>query len=228
MDALFRPFDPNDTKAVDVMVVGTQEGNLHLSIYDSFVVGSFRSPVIMGGSPARLALHTSHEKYSTHSLLLKSSDEEGRLFLVPMDLRFVSSSSEYLSLLASRSSALQNLLRYIHEVHKLMASEWKSTQELPGKFLRNINETLAEKDNRDIVQALYHSVATGHTFPAVREWLVDELTERVRSSTTTDSICTYTSRATKDGTKRLRQACKTLNSSSTKVCYRHWIVALSS
>ena len=161
------------------MVVGARRGNLHLSIYDSFVVGSFKSPVIMGGSPAQLVLHASHQDYSTHSLLLKSPDEEGRRFFVPMDLRFVSASSDYLSLLASRSSALQNLLRYVHEVQKLMASEWKSTQDLPGKFLRNINETLMEKDNRDIVQALYHSVATGHTFPDVREWLVDELSERV-------------------------------------------------
>jgi anaphase-promoting complex subunit 4 len=61
-----------------------------------------------------------------------------------------------------------------------MVNEWKATQDLPGKFLRNINETLGEKGNRDLVQALYHSVATGHTFPAVREWLVDELSERVR------------------------------------------------
>jgi anaphase-promoting complex subunit 4 len=60
-----------------------------------------------------------------------------------------------------------------------MVSEWKATQELPNRFLRNINGTLREKDNGDIVQALYHSVATGHTFPSVREWLVDELSERV-------------------------------------------------
>lgn len=160
------------------MIVGTRGGDLHLSIYDSFVIGSFKSPVAQVKSPAQLILHASHPQYSTHSLLFKSPDEEAQLFLVPMDLRFVSASSEYLSLLASRSSALQNLLRYVHEVQKLMAAEWKSTQELPGKFLRNINETLVEKDNRDIVQALYHSVATGHTFPHVREWLVDELSER--------------------------------------------------
>jgi anaphase-promoting complex subunit 4 len=97
-----------------------------------------------------------------------------------MDLRFISASSEYLSLLASRSTAFQNLLRYIHQVQLSMANEYKATQELPSRFLRNINETLREKDSGDIVQALYHSVATGHTFPAVREWLVDELSERVR------------------------------------------------
>jgi len=61
-----------------------------------------------------------------------------------------------------------------------MIVEWKATRDLPSRFIRNINETLGEKNNRDIVQALYHSVATGHTFPEVREWLVDELSERVR------------------------------------------------
>jgi anaphase-promoting complex subunit 4 len=101
-----------------------------------------------------------------------------------MDLRFISASSEYLSLLASRSTALHNLLRYINQVQALMAVEWKATRDLPSRFIRNINETLGEMEiNRDIVQALYHSVATGHTFPAVREWLVDELSERVRYST---------------------------------------------
>ena len=97
-----------------------------------------------------------------------------------MDLPFISTSSKYLSQLASRSTALQDLLRYIHQVQALMKSEWKSTQDLPGKFLRNINETLKENGNRNIIQALYHSVATGHTFPEVKEWLVDELSERVR------------------------------------------------
>jgi anaphase-promoting complex subunit 4 len=163
------------------MVVGTREGKIHLSIYDSFVIGCFNSPVTISGLPSNLVLHASHEMYSTHALLMKSADNEGTLCLVPMDLRFVSASSDYLSLLASRSTALHDLLRYIHEVHQLMLSEWKSTQDLPGKFLRNINETLAEKGNRDIVQSLYHSVATGHTFPAVKEWLVDELSERVSS-----------------------------------------------
>ncbi|TVY29164.1 Anaphase-promoting complex subunit [Lachnellula hyalina] len=179
LDALFRPFDPKDNNAVDVMIVGTNEGQVHLSIYDSFVVGSFPSPSIGGADPFHLVLHSSHEQCSTHTLLMKCPDSDS-LYFVPMDLRFISASSEYLSLLASRSTNLQNLLRYIHQVQTLMVSEWKSTQELPGRFLRNINETLGESNNgdRNIVQALYHSVATGHTFPAVKEWLVDELAER--------------------------------------------------
>jgi anaphase-promoting complex subunit 4 len=180
LDALFRPFDPRDNDAVDVMVVGTKEGQIHLTIYDSFVVGSFDSPLIIGGAPSHLIRHASHERYSTHALLMQPAGSREGLYFIPMDMRFISASSEYLSLLASRSTALQNLLRYINQVESLMTSEWKATQELPGKFLRNINETLTEKGNRDIVQALYHSMATGHTFPEVREWLVDELAERVR------------------------------------------------
>lgn len=180
LDALFQPFDPRDNNAVDVMVVGTKEGTIHLSIYDSFVIGSFISPLSPGNGSSELMIHASHKQCSTHSLLLRASTPEKRLYFVSMDLRFVSASSEYLSLLASRSTALQNLLRYINQVHIQMVTEWKSTQELPGKFLGSINETLAENDKRDIVQALYHSVATGHTLPSVREWLVDELSERVR------------------------------------------------
>lgn len=178
LDALFQPFDPRDNNAVDVMAVGTKEGTVHLSIYDSFVIGSF---VLPGNDISELILHASHKQYSTHSLLLRTPVQGKQLYFVSMDLRFISASSEYLSLLASRSTALQNLLRYINQVQEQMVAEWKSTQELPGRFLSSINETLAEKDNRDIMQALYHSVATGHTLPSVREWLVDELSERVCS-----------------------------------------------
>ncbi|KAG9244129.1 anaphase-promoting complex, cyclosome, subunit 4-domain-containing protein [Calycina marina] len=178
LDPLFKPFDPKDNDAVHVMVVGTREGGIHLSIYDSFVIGSFKSPVMIGDQPSYLIHHASHPEASTHTLLMKATGPASALYFVPMDLRFVSSSSGYLSLLASRSTTLQNLLRYIRQVQVLMLEEWKTTQDLPSKFLRNINETLEEDGNRNIVQALYHSVATGHTFPAVKEWLVDELAER--------------------------------------------------
>ncbi|KAK6585577.1 hypothetical protein PZA11_002304 [Diplocarpon coronariae] len=178
LDALFRLFDPKDNSSVNVMVVGTKNGNIHLSIYDSFEVGTFVSPVTIDGVPCHLIRHAAHEQFSTHVLLLEQPKASGLLYFVPMDLRFISASSEYLSLLASRSTALNNLLRYIRQVQMLMINEWKVTQELPSRFIRNINKTLEEKGHGDIVQALYHSVATGHTFPAVREWLVDELSER--------------------------------------------------
>jgi anaphase-promoting complex subunit 4 len=166
------------------MVVGTKDGRVHLSIYDSFIVGSFESPLEdqhQKDAAIQLLVQASNMHYSTHALLFGASqpNESSVFYFVPMDLRFVSASSGYLSLLASKSTALQNLLRYVDQVQILMGSEWETMQDLPRKFLRNINETLAEKNGCDIVQAMYHSVATGHTFPAIREWLVDELAERV-------------------------------------------------
>lgn len=179
LDGLFHHFDPAGNDSVDVMVIGTSDGGVHLSIYDSFIVGLFGSPLGISHSSYQLIQHASHQYYSTHALLMKSkSAGMENLCFVPMDLRFISASSGYLSLLASRSTALQNLLRYINEVQILMRAEWQATQDLPRRFLRNINEALG-KNGYNIVQAMYHSVATGHTFPAVREWLVDELAERV-------------------------------------------------
>lgn len=209
-----------------MMVVGSRAGSLHLSIYDSFVIGSFPGPFTGNNSSSNLLAQASHPRCSTRSLLMKTSEASKRLYFVPMDLRFVSSSSDYLSLLASRSSALQNLLRYIHEVHRLMVLEWESTRDLPGKFLRNIDEDLQEKENRNIVQALYHSVATGHTFPTVKQWLVDELAERVSCIIIASVTALIYCRDTSDGIKRLHRACRTLNSSSTKTCCPPWTDAL--
>ncbi|CAG8955064.1 hypothetical protein HYFRA_00007078 [Hymenoscyphus fraxineus] len=177
LDTLFRPFDPKDNDAVDVMVVGTKEGHIHLTIYDSFVIGSFSLPPIRSSFTSHLVMHSSHPRCSSHALLVKAPDSDSLSFAA-LDLRFISATSDYLSLLASRSTALQNLLRYIHQVQILIVNEWKSTRDLPSKFLRNVNEELADKGKGNIVQALYHSVATGHTFPIVKEWLVDELSER--------------------------------------------------
>lgn len=185
-----------------MLVAGTEDGRIHLSIFDSFVIGSFEGPYVSDAtnpiSPT-LLFHASHPHYSTHALLLWSEDAGWNF--APLDLRFVSASSEYLSLLASRSTALNNLLRYINQVQLLMVDEWNAARDLPSKFLRNINEDLA-KHNSNIVQSLYHTVATGHTTPAVKEWLVDELAERVISFhhriwyRANDCL-----RVTKDGTK---------------------------
>ncbi|RKF57000.1 Anaphase-promoting complex subunit 4 [Golovinomyces cichoracearum] len=177
LDALFNPFDPKDNKSVDVLIFGTKEGKIHIIIYDSFFIGSFDSPAVSDGS-SYLFLHAAQQQSSTHALILKPHESEN-IYFVAMDLRFISAPGGNLSLLASRSTALQNLLRYIHQVQLLLITEWKSTRELPSKFLRNINEKLGEKYQCDIVQALCHSLATGHIFQSVKEWLMDEVSERV-------------------------------------------------
>lgn len=185
LEFVFRPVKPEEADAVHVMIVGTTDGGVHLSIYDSFVIGSFKySPRTQVSSPAvfQLCGHGSHPQVSTHALLFRSHGGDGTsLHLVPIDLTFVHYSPVNLSLLASKMTTMQNLLRYVKQAQAHMVGEWKSTRELPGRFLNAVKEDLdnMEKGPVTIVQALYHTVVTGHVFPPLKEWLVDSLAERV-------------------------------------------------
>jgi hypothetical protein len=96
-----------------------------------------------------------------------------------MDLRFITKSGRYLSLLASKTTQLQNLLRYIGQVQRQIELEWKNAQELPARFLRSVNEELQEKCQCDFITAIYHLVVTGHCFEPMKEFLADIVGERV-------------------------------------------------
>ncbi|KAI0395355.1 anaphase-promoting complex, cyclosome, subunit 4-domain-containing protein [Xylariaceae sp. FL0594] len=186
LEFLFRPFSQDGSDRVDVMIVGTSDGHIHVSIYDTFVIGSFHyalPPSFGKQRELQLCDSASHPELSTHMLVFRPSSEEKSktLYIVPMDLTFIHSSPENLSLLASKTTTLQKLLRYVKQVQSHMIHEWQATRELPRRFLASINETLREAGSYGDMQigdALYHSVVTGHTFPEVREWLTDQLAER--------------------------------------------------
>lgn len=169
--------DPDD-EAVDVLLVGSDNGKIHLGIYNCFEIGIFdlrtASEHLKGCRPF---LHSSHPHSSTHALLVNQLE---RIYFVPVDLRFLSASGEYLSLLAAKSTQLQNLLRYISQVQRMMLAEWKTSQDLPNKFIQSINSTLSEAHQSDFVYAAYHLAVTGHCLPEMKEWLVDIVSERVR------------------------------------------------
>lgn len=188
LDFVFRPCKPEDADAVHVMIVGTADGGIHLSIYDSFIIGSFKPSPITAEmtAPVRgifhLCGHGSHPDISTHSLLLRPQDGNGKsLYLVPMDLTFIHDSPINLSLLASKTTTLQNLLRYLTQTQSHMAGEFKSSRELPSRFMLGVQEDLRKfsRGPVTIVQALCHTVATGDVFPAMKEWLLESLAERV-------------------------------------------------
>ena len=181
IDFLFQPFRPEDSEEVSVMVVGTDAGDVHLSIYDSLSIDTFKYQSAIDPSPLRLAQHASHRDVSTHTLLFRPAADPRALEIVPMDLSFIASSPINLSLLASKLTTLQKLLRYVRQCLLHMQVEYKNSRELPARFLASVQEDLegAENGPRDIVAALYHTLVTGHTYEAVREWLVDSLAERV-------------------------------------------------
>ncbi|KAI9827716.1 MAG: hypothetical protein M1832_004205 [Thelocarpon impressellum] len=131
IDAMFHPLKKKGNDSVDVLVAGFDNGVIHLSIYDSFDIGSLD----MGKAYAKLRT-------------------------------------------CKPSTQLQNVLRYIGQVQRLIQAEWKASQDLPAKFLRNINETLVRECDCDFINAAFHLVVTGDCFGPMKEWLVDELSER--------------------------------------------------
>lgn len=200
LESMFAPPKVEDNDVVDVMVAATRDGDVHLSIYDSFLIGSFRVPIKYGAAPPssqeldgdfELCLHESHPEVSTHALLMRPCGRErGKaLYLVPMDLRFVSYSPVNLSLLASKTTTLQKLLRYISQTQTHIRNEWQSTRELPRRFLNIVQGDLESMEcgPTDIVQALYHTVLTGHMYQPVRDWLVESIGDRVSLPSWCDS-----------------------------------------
>jgi anaphase-promoting complex subunit 4 len=184
IDFLFQSPKPEEYGYVNIMIVGTNDGRLHLSINDSFVVGSFRYPPTITSSSATLLLtpHFSRPLISTQSLLVAETAKQPReVHLLPMDLPFISSLPINVALLASKLTTLQKLLRYLKQTQLHMCVEWKNTRELHARFLRSVQGDLEsmKRGPRDIVAALYHTVVTGHAHRPVRQWLVDSVSERV-------------------------------------------------
>lgn len=232
IEFLFQNVKPEDYDQVNVMVVGTNDSKIQLSIYDSFVIGSFQCPSWDASVPSQLIGHASHPRVPTHSLIVadKSRDPE-EIHLVPMDMPFLSSSPINLSLLASKLTTLQKLLRYLRQTQLHMKVEWKNTRELPNRFLRSIQGDLEGADTgpRSIVSALYHTVVTGHAYEPVREWLVESLAERVSEVQPSphSTLSLHFSRGTNDGTRQSSQVSKICAAWCTRTSFRRSNVVLS-
>lgn len=182
VDAIFHS-NKTSSDTVDVLVVGFDDGTIHLRIFDCFEIGSFDvgNPDVALKSCKPL-LHAAHPISSTHALLVSTPNSEPNtppLRLLTLDLRFITKSGRYLSLLASKTTQLQNLLRYINQVQRQIQLEWKNALELPARFMRSINDDLQEKCHCDFVTGLYHLVVTGDCFEPLKEFLVDIVSERV-------------------------------------------------
>ncbi|KAL9132465.1 MAG: hypothetical protein Q9175_006363 [Cornicularia normoerica] len=180
LDTLFQPLTIGSTDSADILVVGFEDGTVHLSIYDFFEIGIFNLlQASRGFQDSRPILHCSHPYSTTHSMLVSTpvGDQE-ELHIVPLDLRLLSNAGRYLSLLASKSTQLHNLLRYIHQAQRQMYNDFKASQDLPSRFIANIEESLQEQAGCNWMQAAYHLVVTGNCHPEVKEWLVDQLGER--------------------------------------------------
>jgi anaphase-promoting complex subunit 4 len=185
IDAIFQSFNKISSDAVDVLFVGLNDGRAHLRIFDCFEIGNFSVTASQAKSSSHVETlaHTSHPMSSTHAILLSEKTDGASnpsLKVVSLDLRFITKSGRYLSLLAFKITQLQNLLRYINQTQRQIALEWKNVYELPARFMRSIADELQEKCHCDFVTALYHLLVTGNCFPPMKDFLVDIVGERVR------------------------------------------------
>ena len=164
-----------------MLLVGFEDGTVHLSIYDFFKIGSFDLRLASHAfHRCKPLLHSFHPFSTTHTLLVADKvDDQEELYVVPLDLRLLFTAGRYLSLLASKSTQLHNILRYVHQVQGQMYNDFKVSRDLPNRFIGNIEETLSEQSDCNWTQAAYHLAVTGHCQPGVKEWLVDQLGERV-------------------------------------------------
>jgi len=180
---------PGAVDGVDALLVGLQGDNgdgcaVHLRIFDSFEIGTVDVGGCLpsGSKGGKVLGMESHAYLSTVFLVVEESrrgqDRPG-LHLVSLDLSFIPQTSRNLPLMATKATQLGNLLRYISQVQMQLAAEVKAAFDLPARFLRNIDESLAEKDDQaDFVYAAHHLAVTGDCDARFREWLVDEVGER--------------------------------------------------
>ena len=184
---MFEAAGAGSADGVDVLLAGFDDGSVHLRIFSCFEIGSLnvRSsfPEAAGNSCCRALKHSWTPPSSTHSLLFSlshSGSNRMQIRLLTLDLLFINKSGQYLSLLASKVTQLQNLLRYIKQTQNQISLEWKNAQELPSRFIANVDEDLQEKFQCDFVTAAYHLIVTGNCFEPVKEFFVDQVGDRVR------------------------------------------------
>ncbi|KAF2815774.1 uncharacterized protein BDZ99DRAFT_505466 [Mytilinidion resinicola] len=188
IDGIFHSHHLKDHNAVDVLVRCMDDGTISPTIYDSLSTVSVGLPAAWQVEKTRPLVHASHPYSCSHGLLIEitsrnttssrsSIESDTRLVLVPLTLRFISSAGIYLHLIASKTTQLQNLLQYVAQCLQRMRAFWTHAQDLPARFMRNISETLEEKGEGTLEQALYHLAVTGSCPATLKEWLVEELAE---------------------------------------------------
>ena len=218
LDSIFNAPRQDYNKAADALVVAFEDGTLYLSIYDFFEIGSFNL-----GKRYGVKQLFSHPYSSTHGILVSDRVPGGsRLSLIPLDLQLIPNTGKYLSLIASKSTQMQNLLRYITGTQAQMSAQFASSQDLPRNFMRNMEETLQEKNEGSFVSAIYHLVATGHCYASVKEWLVDVLADRVSSPGSESDTCANS----KQGQKRWEKAALSGYENLRRLAHENLIPAL--
>ncbi|KAF2104344.1 hypothetical protein NA57DRAFT_70554 [Rhizodiscina lignyota] len=183
LDAMLHPHPTKEANTVDILLDIRANGVTLPILYGSLPLRPLHPP----GNVSNMEplLHTSSPFSCSHLVFAKMAhqsgqkqDGQGDLALLPLKLPFVRLSGIYLHMISVKTARLQNLMHYISAALDSLHYHWRHSQDLPTKFMRNVSETLAEQEEMPLAESLYHLASTGHCLPAIKEWLVDQLTER--------------------------------------------------
>ena len=178
---------------VDILMAKTSNTTVHIRIFDSFEIGNVDVSRVLpkGLRLRRMVQSASHPLTSKLYMLLeteadgpasrsKHAERDGlSLHLIETDLRFIAQTGYNLTLVATKATQLQNLLRYLLQISNQLSQELRTAFDLPSRFLRNVSESLAEQDSSaSFATAAYHLVVTGQCDGRFKEWLVEEVGER--------------------------------------------------
>ena len=189
LDALFHSHHLRDHNVVDILLSCYENRAISVMIYDSLEIGRVTIPDEWEMGDCRIQHCASHPYATSHSLLIEYSEQKPpskadvatrkRIALATLNIRFIQSAGMYLPIIVSKTTQLQNLLKYVQQTVKSMLAFWQQAKDLPSRFIRNVSESLVEKSEPNLIQSLYHLAMTGDCPSTIKDWLVDELSESV-------------------------------------------------
>ena len=170
---------------VDVLFTRASPTSVNVRIFNTFEVGQIDlCQALPRQLPSARTMACASNTSSRHHYFVIGFGEHGQSSspnsqLVRLDLRFLKQTSNYLPLVAEKSTQLQNLLRYLRQIQSQLAAEVRTAFDLPARFLSNIDEELKEHDSSsDFRSATFHLIVTGECDPRLKGWLVDQVGER--------------------------------------------------
>ncbi|PWW79833.1 hypothetical protein C7212DRAFT_273504 [Tuber magnatum] len=179
LDALINSVTKSgEGKNLDVLLIGEEDGKILLNVFDSFLIGTMDLSSLSDRlrPSSRLLRHTASSDLSTHSLLIEDVQSENILFAT-MDILFIQQFGQYLFQLASTSTRVQALLRYIKETVVALEAEFKAMSDLAQRYVSIIDEDV-KKQGSEVSLEFFELLVTGVPSGILKEWLVDVLTER--------------------------------------------------
>ena len=213
-DSTFRPLTERDVSqnSVDGIFAFHLDGETTVILDKTF----FKT---REGRVARRRINcTSHPLSQSIVCLWKSTRECGDRSVVGnsqsslhLSLQFTSldaigQSGRYFVLASKKTEELKNLSNYICHSVAAIRQSWASGQDLPSRYITNVRKALCEDDGVDLDAALYHQAVIGHAMESVREWLAEDIQDRVRPPSSPNHLLRglKPDRATNVGTKPSR------------------------